>query len=105
MGISVPQISSVTGVSGDYWNEFYGHLCALDMEEAGEECSLLLQISENPIKKYTERFDSKIYDNVLIQRNRAAIESLDLIVERLNSLADSKINFQEFRENCILARE
>lgn len=75
--MEVPQIVDKTGVSADYWNEYFASTIRL---ERG-----LFYVAESfreyPVKKYEQRFSPEKYENVITPENRAR-------VTRLNELSD-----------------
>lgn len=89
---TVPQISPKTGVSGDYFNEFWGKASKLEISQEEFKKS----IHDRPIKKYAQRFPSDEYEGVISPKNKDAVQELDDIVDSVNSLAKSE-NFSERR--------
>jgi hypothetical protein len=75
--MEVPQINLKTGITSDYWNEYFSKTIIL---ERG-----LLELAEwikkYPIKKYEERFPRESSKNLITPQNQAR-------VKRLNELSD-----------------
>jgi len=82
----VGQISQETGVSGDYINEFQ----LIAWMKAGvstyEEWIQYQRDKSNIILKYRERYPENEFINVVTEKNRANIEELDQIVDKLNEI-------------------
>ncbi len=89
----VPQIEK-TGISADYINEYVGK--AMIFELNGIE-KMLNNFKEYPIKKYTERFSSNDYCDVITKENKERVEELNRLAEICNSK-----DFYDLPKNDIL---
>ena len=77
----LPQLSSITGLSQDYMNEFYVRKLYFEIE------SLYNKLNETePIKNYIQYFDSNVYPEVKLLENDIRIKKLDQIVIEANKL-------------------
>ncbi len=89
----VPQISSKTGVSGDYINAFQkliGYVAALKSGTTDNIEWELERFSRGGFKHYEDRYPSTEYRDVITERNGACVGRLNLIVDELNKLAPTK---------------
>lgn len=75
--MKVPQIVDETGVSADYWNEYFAKTIRLErgLPDVAEG------FREYPVKKYEQRFSPKKYEDVVTPQNEKR-------VSRLNELSD-----------------
>ena len=81
----IGQICEATGVSKDYWNEYF-HRPIYFIRNFSPEANLQ-SLQEYPVKRYTERYSDKVYDNVTTPKNRERIARLDKIADEVNALA------------------
>jgi len=78
----VPQLSTVTGISRDFRNEYVGFYSFY--HDLGGIDTLRAELREmsQPMKRYEERFPASVYGNVRNKQN-------DRSVTRINELVDS----------------
>ena len=94
-----------TGVSGDYWNEFYVLLPTFEVGKLTREDrsglnAVIEHIKDKPIKRYKERFTSEILDtHVVTSKNEETISQLNSIADRLNELSQNdSLTIKDLRE-------
>lgn len=79
----VPQINELTGISVDYWNEFFGrHISYIENNDIE---GLKLSLKKNPVFTYTNFFPENNYLNVVNSKNIERILELNRIVFIVNS--------------------
>lgn len=88
----MPQIIEITGISGDYSNEYVVSFAYL---ETGGTDKVAETFRKYPIKKYGERFPSDIFDNVVTDQNREAVSRLDQIADTANTKFTDSSKFTE----------
>jgi hypothetical protein len=79
------QICEATGVSRDYWNEYF-HRPIYSMRDFSFEANLR-SLQESPVKRYTERYSDEVYSNVITFKNRERVARLDEIADEVNIIA------------------
>lgn len=86
-GKSIPQLEN-TGVSADYFNA----ICVPFMlyKDDGGINAVADFLLENPIARYTERFSSIEFKDVVTSYNKMAVSRLDEIANELNHHAQAK---------------
>jgi len=86
----VIQINKETGVSTDYINEVMLILGAVfDRYPLGpEKFERMFKLAKEhaPVLKYTQRYSTEKFENVVNDKNRTRIQALDSIVDELNSM-------------------
>jgi len=71
--MKVGQLHKVTGISGDYYNEYFTKKFNL---ERGLSV-VAKHFKEYPVKKYTERFPPEIYEDAITELNKDRVRRLD----------------------------
>ncbi len=90
----IPQITSETGVSGDYFNELT--MLRLNFFNGDRE-KILKTIKKRPIKKYQERYPVNLFKNVITEKNKDAVNRLNQLADKINQFAkDEVFNDAEF---------
>lgn len=90
--IDVPQIVKETGVSADYYNEYWGKTSKF----ARGGIELVAEgFREYPIKKYEDRYPTPPFQNVVNETNRVQVLRLDEIAEDANKRMTNPANFTE----------
>lgn len=90
----VPQIYQETGISGDYTNEYTGNLMGWSLDGFSSLANLF-QVYH--MRTYRQRFSPGLYDKVVTEQNRQAIQRLDEIAQELNyKMPRQEISPEEF---------
>lgn len=92
--MEVPQINQDTGISADYWNEYFAKRCSFSFEPNSCE-AVAEEIRKYPIKKYEERFPVNEFEEVINDKNRSRIKRLDELANVINSKFTNASNFTE----------
>ncbi|MBM3200612.1 hypothetical protein FJZ53_06755 [Candidatus Woesearchaeota archaeon] len=71
-----------TGVSQDYWNEFH----RLEHYVRDHKDKVCPWVEQGKLKKYTERFKSDEYEDVVNDKNYKRVGVLDKIVKEINTM-------------------
>ena len=93
--MEVPQINEDTGISSDYWNEYFTKRCSFSFKSNSCE-AVAEEIRKYPIKKYEERFSQKEYENVITDKNKFRVKRLDELANLVNSKFTNTSNFTEY---------
>ncbi len=109
----VPQINKGTGISYSYFQEYGTKVALLEMDDPAEKMGFPKDRKERlaelfrkyPIKKYEECFPTAEFLNVVTDKNRGAISSLDEIAGEANSRFIDSNNFtlDDFRGIAVKA--
>lgn len=84
---SMPQVSSLTGVSHDYSNEIT--TLRISFLEGYKE-KIIKRIKDQPVKKYQERYPENLNSDVITEKNREAINRLNELADKLNQIGLEK---------------
>lgn len=95
--MEVPQIATKTGISQDYWTEYFAK--AGFLQKGIESVAKIFEMF--PIKKYEQRFSPEIYENVITEENRKRVARLNELADIANkSFRDiSKFNEHQFKNH------
>ncbi len=75
---------TLTGITGDYYNEL---LCiAMAVQQKGIEW-LATRVRERPLRKYAERYPPDMYEWEITLQNQGVIRELDNLVDGVNRVA------------------
>ena len=85
------QISEETGVSQDFWNEFVPAYQYLQVIKKFKEKKVSFdkveeKLSQYRMKRYEKRFSPTLYPDIINEKNREAIEKLDMLVDEFNEM-------------------
>lgn len=80
--MKVPQIVDKTGVSADYWNEYFAKTIYL---EFGKPSDIAKSFRKYPVKKYERRFSPKKYEDVITTQNKYRVKRLNELSNIVNS--------------------
>jgi len=92
--MKVPQINEETGISADYWNEYFTKRCSFSFESNPCE-AVAKQTNIYPIKKYEERFPILKFEDVITDKNRNRVKRLDELADLVNSKFTDASQFTE----------
>jgi len=88
----VPQIVEETGVSADYWNEYYSKVMVYDLNRNTDEVAAAFE--EFPVRKYAERFIAYGSD-LMTEKNEDRITRLDELADIVNINLSNPSTFSE----------
>ncbi len=99
------QLSKITGVACDYWNEFFGLRVSYHRNQVESVKDFIKKRNERSpfkIKKYTERYPT---DYAITEKNKEAVEKLDKLVDIVNSWQNNPelLTDDAFKNVCINA--
>lgn len=95
----IPQIVERTGISGDYWNEYWARTLYFGMSDRSALCE---SFSNSPVKKYCERYPGSRYSNVVNNGNRDRIARLDELAEICNREFVTLDGFDESKFKAVI---
>jgi hypothetical protein len=79
----VPQINIATGISMDYWNEYFPR--SLRFYASGGRQCVVDTLRTYPVKQYEERFPPETYGHVVTRKNRTRVARLNRLARYANS--------------------
>ena len=78
----VPQIVEETGISGDYWNEYYWIITELKMKNGKIRTASALR--KSPAQHYEERYPPTKYENPVNKQNYQRAQDLNRLADMIN---------------------
>ena len=89
----IPNILENTGISRDYliaWGSIDNYIRRIEKKEELRWIKLATNAYFNrPILKYEEYFNSKEYEQIITNKNRERVKTLDELVENINKMREN----------------